>query len=331
MKTNKAAVFGLCFVVLIISAVFGVCSGAVWISPFKLAADAFDGIASPDERIILYIRLPRVLGAMLSGAALAVSGAVIQSVLANPLAAPNIIGVNAGAGLLTVLCAAFFPGAVKLLPTAAFLGAFGAVMLVYGIAKKTGASRMTLVLAGIGVSSLLNAVIDTVTTLCPDVLAGISSFKSGGFSGVTVKSLFPAWLFIAVGIAAAVMLSHDLDVLALGDNTARSLGMNAGAVRFIFLVIAALLAGASVSFSGLIGFVGLIVPHMARKIMGTSENTAVLPVCALLGGAFLCLCDTLARTVFAPYELPTGIVVSYIGVPFFIWLLIRKKGGRHGA
>lgn len=332
MEENRTVgrIFG-CICILIIAAAFGICSGTQWISPVKLAADiSADGL-SPDERIVLYIRLPRVLAAALAGAALAVSGAVIQSVLGNPLAAPNIIGVNAGAGLFTVLCTALFPTAVKMLPAAAFLGALFAVMTVYGIAKKTGASRMTIVLTGIGVSSLLNAFIDTVTTLFPDSLAGISSFKAGSFSGVTVGKLFPAWIFIVVGIGAALMLSHDLDVLALGENTAASLGMNVGAVRFGCLAAAAVLAGAAVSFSGLIGFVGLVVPHISRKIAGSSENTAVLPVCTVLGAAFLIICDTLARTLFSPYELPPGLVVSYIGVPFFLWLLIRKKGASHNA
>lgn len=332
MKANKtAAVTAACFAALVVSAAVGICAGTVWLSPWELASEFFTEGLSQTERIVLYIRLPRVVAAVLSGAALSVSGAVIQAVLANPLAAPNIIGVNSGAGLFTVLCAAVFPAAARFMPAAAFLGALTAVMTVYGIAKKTGASRMTIVLAGIGVSSLLNAVTDTVTTLFPDALTGVSAFKAGGFSGVSAKSLFPAWIFIAAGITAAVMLSHDLDVLALGDSTAGSLGMNTGLMRFVFLAISALLAGAAVSFSGLIGFVGLIIPHIARRITGTSENSAVIPVCALLGGAFLSLCDTLARTLFSPYELPTGIVVSYIGVPFFIWLLIRKKGEKHSA
>lgn len=319
----------ICLGILIISVAIGVCAGVTWISPAQLFSDIAAHGMSQNERIILYIRIPRILATVLAGSALAVSGAVIQTVLGNPLAAPNIIGVNSGAGLFTVLCLALFPRAVKLLPAAAFLGALAAVLLVYAIARKTGASRMTIVLTGVGVSSLLNAMIDTVTTLYPDALLGISSFKNGGVAGVTLKSLFPAWIFIAVGIIAAIMLSHDLDILSLGENTARSLGMNVSVIRFLLLAIAAMLAGAAVSFCGLIGFVGLVVPHISRKIAGSSENTAVVPVCAIIGGAFLTLCDTLARTMFAPFELPLGIVVSYIGVPFFIWLLIRKKGGRH--
>lgn len=333
MKTNKLLScrhLAICFGALILSAAVGVCAGAVWVSPPELVADLLTEGLSQNERVILYIRLPRILATILAGSALAVSGAVIQAVLANPLAAPNIIGVNAGAGLFTVICIAIFPAAVNLLPAAAFFGAFIAVLMVSGIAKKTGASRMTIILTGVGVSSLLNAITDTITTLYPDSLMGIASFKAGGVAGISFNSLFPAWICIAVGILAALMLSHDLDILSLGDHTARSLGMNVGVIRLVFLSIAALLAGAAVSFAGLIGFVGLVVPHIARKIAGSSENTAVLPVCALVGGAFLTLCDVLARTVFAPYELPLGIVVSYIGVPFFIWLLMRRKGGRHG-
>lgn len=332
---NKKMAFApkllICLCVLLLSAVMGLCIGTKWISPVRLAADIFAPGMSADERIVLYIRLPRLIAAMLAGSALAVSGAVIQAVLGNPLAAPNIIGVNSGAGLFTVLCAALFPSAVGLLPAAAFFGALAAVLLVYGIARKTGASRMTIVLTGIGVSSLLNAFIDTVTALYPDVMVGVSSFKAGGVSGVNLSSLFPAWIFIAVGLIVSLMLSHDLDVLSLGENTAGSLGMNVGLVRFICLAAAAVLAGAAVSFSGLIGFVGLVVPHISRKIAGSSENTAVLPLCAVIGAAFLSICDIIARTIFNPFEIPLGIVVSYIGVPFFLWLLIRKKEARHNA
>lgn len=331
MKQNKSigTHIAACFGVLLLSFLLGICAGSEWISPAELISELFTEGLSSNERIVLYIRLPRMFAAMLAGSALAVSGTVIQAVLGNPLAAPNIIGVNAGAGLFTVICIALFPTAVKLLPAAAFLGALFAVLTVYGIARKTGASRMTLVLAGVGVSSLLNAVIDTITTLFPDSLVGITSFKIGGVAGVTLKSLSPAWIFIAVGILAALCLRHDLDILSLGENTARSLGMNVGAVRFVFLVIAAMLAGAAVSFAGLIGFVGLVVPHISRKLAGSSENTVVLPICVLIGAAFLSICDTLSRVVAAPYELPLGIVVSYIGVPFFIWLLLRKKEARH--
>lgn len=332
MEKNKSSLLvhiTICIIVLILSVTFGICAGSKWISPMELLSELFNDGISQSECIVIYVRLPRILATILAGSALAVSGAIIQAVLGNPLAAPNIIGVNAGAGLFTVICSAFLPTAIKLQPIMAFIGAFIAVILVYGIAKKTGASRMTIILTGVGVSSLFNAIIDTVTTLYPDSLIGISSFKVGGVEGITINSLFPAWIFIVVGIIAALIFSHDLDILSLGENTAKSLGMNVGVIRLIFLAIATMLAGAAVSFSGLIGFVGLVVPHISRKITHCAENTVILPICALVGGAFLTICDTLARTLFTPYELPLGIVVSYIGVPFFIWLLIRKKGGKH--
>lgn len=315
----------VCFLLLLAAVLTGICAGAVWISPLELIRELSAAGLSPNERIILYIRLPRVLASCLAGAALAVSGVLIQAVLDNPLAAPNIIGVNAGAGMLVILCTALFPTAARLLPAAAFLGALLAALLVYGVARRISSSRMTIILTGVCVSSLFNAVIDTIATLFPDTVTGITSFKLGGVSGVTLGSLFPACLFIAVGIIAAIVLGHELDILSLGENTARSLGMNVGRTSFSALAAAAVLAGAAVSFSGLIGFVGLIVPHISRKLLGSCENVKLIPFCALLGGAFLTLCDTAARTLAAPYELPLGIIVSYIGVPFFIWLLFSRR------
>lgn len=331
-KNNSIAMkLAVCFFVLLAAVLAGLCAGSQWLSPFRLASDFFTEGTSLDERIVLYVRLPRVFASLLAGSALAVAGAIIQAVLSNPLAAPNIIGVNSGAGFFSVICMALFPQAVRMVPAAAFIGALTAVMTVYLIARKTGASRMTIVLTGVGISSLFNAATDAVTVIYPDALPSAAAFKAGGVSGVNTADLFPAWIFIAAGIILALMLSHDLDVLSLGEKTAVSLGLNADRTRFAALAAAAVLAGASVSFSGLIGFVGLVVPHISRKIAGSSENTKVIPLCAVIGASFLVICDVLSRTLFSPYELPLGIVVSFIGVPFFLWLLIRKKEIRHNA
>jgi iron complex transport system permease protein len=317
------------FFLLLVAFLIGIGFGAVRVPPIELIRDLLTGETTVNTRIFLYVRLPRVLATLLAGAALAVSGVIIQSVLNNSLAAPNIIGVNAGAGFFTVLCIALFPSAVNMLPAAAFLGALTAVMIVYTIASETGASRMTIILAGIAIASLLNAGTDTVITFFPDVLSGITSFRMGGVARVTLAALNPAWIFICAGILSAMVLSHDLNILALGTQTAASLGMNVRLMRFAFLTVAALLAGAAVSFSGLIGFVGLIVPHMAKKLAGNNDNRLIIPVSAMIGAGFLTICDLLSRVVFAPFEIPLGIVVSYIGVPFFIYLIIRRKGGRH--
>lgn len=288
-----------------------------------LHAASNDGV----RRILLHVRLPRTLAAALAGVALATSGAIIQSVMGNPLASPNLIGVNSGAGLAAVVCAAFLPGVPGIMTTGAFLGALGAMLLIYSVARATGASRITLVLAGIAVSNILSAGIDTIVTLVPDALMGISAFRIGTLENAAMDKLYLPAVYIAVGLILAFFLCNEMDVLALGEETARSLGLNTKRYRFWLLLTAAMLAGAAVSFCGLLGFVGLIVPHAARFLV-EGESKRLLPVSALAGGTFVLLCDVLARVLFAPYEIPVGIIMSYLGGPFFLWLLIRKKGGR---
>ncbi len=279
------------------------------------------------SQIVLYARLPRVCGSLLAGGALAASGVVIQSVLMNPLAAPNIIGVNSGAGLAAALCCAAAPTALELVPIAAFLGALAGVLLVLLLAERTGAARITVVLAGLAVSSIFGAGIDGVVTLVPDALNGYTDFRIGGLRGLSMARVAPAAVMIALALAAALTLSHELDLLALGRETAQSLGLPARRLQLILLALAAALAGAAISFAGLLGFVGLIVPHIARRLVG-EESRFLLPASALGGAALLTACDVLARLLFAPYELPVGIVLSFVGGPFFIWLLLRQRGGR---
>ena len=276
--------------------------------------------------IFMFVRIPRTLAAVLAGCALSVSGAILQSVLNNSLASPNIIGVNSGAGLFTVLIAAFFPLNLQLTTIASFLGAILAVFLVYFIAKKTGASRMTIVLSGVAVSSFIGAITDTILTLKPDTLIARSAFLMGGFSVITMEKISFASLFIVLALFTALIISYDMNILALGDESAKSLGLNIVRIRFICLILAALLAGSAVSFAGQIGFVGLIVPHVSRFLVGY-DNRILLPVTALLGSIFTLICDLLARVLFTPYEIPVGIIMSFLGGPFFIYLLIKGKKG----
>ncbi len=328
-QNNGLILLGMAGLVMI-SALAGICLGSVQLSPAEVFNAIMSGESTPNGRIVYCIRLPRVLGSLLAGSALALSGAIIQAVLGNPLASPGVIGVNAGAGFFTVLCSALFPAAVSWLPAAAFLGAFAAVAAVYLIARKTGASKMTIVLAGVAISSLFSAGTDTITELFPETLSGINSFKIGGMNNVTLEKLTPAWLIIAVGITAALLMSHEIDLISLGDKTAFTLGMNVRAVRLALLITAAALAGAAVSFTGVLGFVGLIIPHICGRIIGF-DSRVKLPACVLCGAAFVTLCDIISRTLFSPSEISLGIVISYIGVPFFIYLLLKKRGGKHRA
>ena len=279
-----------------------------------------------EYRIFLHSRLPRTVAALAAGSALAVSGGIIQAVLHNPLAGPNVIGVNAGAGFCALLCACLFPTAYLLTPLAAFFGALCTSLVIYGVAARTGASRITLVLAGVAVSGILSAGMDTLTLLFPDQVIGATGFLVGSFSGVTLSSLQPAGWMIVIGIILALLGAYHLNVLSLGDEIAAGLGMRVKGARLFFIATAALLAGSAVSIAGLLGFVGLMVPHISRRFIG-GDHRLLLPFSALLGAVFALVCDALGKLLFAPYELPVGILLSFLGGPFFLFLLLRQRGG----
>ena len=285
------------------------------------------GVDNVSGNIFWYIRLPRTAACLFAGAGFAVSGTVIQGVLANKLASPGIIGVNAGAGLAVTICCACGTISGWMIAGSSFAGALLAVLFISFSAQKMNASRTTVILGGVAVNSFLNAASEAITTLVPE--AGVMSrdFRVGGFSSVSHIRLVPAGILIFLALLIVFSLHNELDLMNLGEETAQGLGLSVKKMRTIFLILAALLAGASVSFAGLLGFVGLIVPHMVRRIVG-SESKKMLPLCAMFGAAFVTICDVFSRILFAPYEVPVGILMSFIGGPFFIWLLLKKKGGR---
>lgn len=317
---------GLC-VLTLVAAALSLWIGSVRLSPMQVLNAVFGrDCSSTAARIVLYTRLPRTCAALLAGAALAVSSVVIQTVLNNPLASPSIIGVNSGAGLAVAVVCAAAPLSQKYTPFVAFGGALVGVLLVTGLSRRNGAARTTVVLAGVAVSALFSAGIDAVVTLVPEALNGVSDFRIGGFAGVTMKQLAPAAGMILVSLAIVFSLSQQLELLGLGSDTAQSLGLSVQPMRILLLILAAALAGAAVSFSGLLSFVGLIVPHTMRRLLG--EDSLPLLVSSALGGAFfVTVCDLLARVLFAPFELPVGIVLAFAGAPFFLWLLFRQRGG----
>ncbi len=310
---------------LLLSAALNICLGASGIPLGELWRALLSGPGtSKAARILWYVRLPRTAACILAGAGLAVSGTVIQKVLANNLASPGIIGVNAGAGLaVAALCAAGTYSA-WIIAGASFAGAMAATFLVVIVARKSNASRTTVVLGGVAVTACINAVTETIVTIVPDAALASADFRVGGFSSVNQSRLLPAAVLILSGIGVICTLTNELDVLSLGDDTANALGLRVSRMRNMMLTLAAMLAGASVSFAGILGFVGLIVPHIARRIIG-NDSGRLVPFCALLGGSFITVCDLAARMIFAPYELPTGIIMNFLGGPFFIWLLLRRR------
>ena len=314
---------------MITSIILSTCLGSAHISLtdlVKVIQDGTGNVTTPESRIFWYARLPRTAACVLAGAALAVSGVVIQKVLTNQLASPGIIGVNAGAGLAVTLCCAFGAFSGWIIAGAAFGGAIAAVLLVALTAQKIGASRTTVILGGVAVNSCLNAASEAISILVPDAGMQAADFRVGGFSNVAYVRLLPAGILILLGLICLFTLTNELDVISLGEDTAQGLGMPVKKMRTVFLGLSALLAGAAVSFAGLLGFVGLIVPHVGRKLV-SEESGKLIPFCALIGEGFVAFCDLFARTLFSPYEIPVGIFMSFIGGPFFLFLLINRKGG----
>lgn len=330
-KKKVRKIFLLAFVFCLVSALGSLCLGAAKLSLRQLWQAICGGVQSGYEGYIFwYVRLPRTAACLLAGGALAVSGVIIQAVLANPLASSSIIGVNAGAGMAVTICCAFGVVSGWVIAGASFAGALAAVLLVALVAQKWKASRSTVILGGVAVNSFFNAVSETITTLFPEAGTLSSDFRVGGFASVSYLRLIPAAVLILLAFAAVMTLCNELDLMNLGEDTAQSLGLSVKKTRTVFLGLAALLAGASVSFAGLLGFVGLIVPHIMRRIVG-SESRYLIPLCMIGGAGFVTFCDVFARVLFAPYEIPVGILMSFIGGPFFVWMILKRKAGHSYA
>ncbi len=276
--------------------------------------------------IVRSLRLPRVIGGIFAGAALAVAGLLLQSATGNDLAAPNVVGINSGAGLFVMITLCFFPSLSSLLPIAAFVGAAIAALFVLGLARGVGrrSSRTAVVLAGVAVGALFGAGISFLSLLFPDALASYTAFSVGGLSGVYFEDIALPVLIISLFLVVAFLLTPRLNLLLLGDDMAASMGVRATRLRSVTVLVAAVLASSAVSYVGLIGFVGLIVPHTARRLVG-ADNRILLPLSAILGGTLVTLADILSRVLFAPTELPCGIIISALGAPFFLFILLRKE------
>ena len=316
----------LCLIIAILS----LCLGNVHFRFSEMVRALFLKGEKININILKYARLPRTIACLMAGSALSVAGAVLQNVLANKLASPSIIGVNAGAGLGVTVCCAFGIMAGWAVSVSAFLGSLITVMLISVFSGKTGASKTTVILGGVALNSMLGAFSESITVLHPDVSALTTEFRVGGFSAVSPERLLPASLLIIAALIVLFTLFNELDVLTLGDESAQGVGLSAKKYRILFLILAALLAGSAVSFAGLLGFIGLIVPHFVRKIVG-NESRHLLPLSAIIGAGFITLCDLASRLLFLPHELPVGILMAVIGGPSFVWLLLRMKGGHRNG
>ena len=286
------------------------------------------GLPAAVETVVLRVRGPRVLAAVAVGAALSVAGAAFQGLFRNPLVSPDILGASSGAALGAVL-GIYLSFGVFGIQAAAFVGGLAAVALVYavGSAVRGGDPMLTLLLAGIVVGSLLGAGVGLVKYLADpyNQLPAMTFWLLGSLAGTDVSDLAPLLGPVALGTIVLLLLRWQLNVMSLSDEEARSLGAPVGLLRVLVIAAATLVTAASVAAAGIIGWVGLVVPHLARFLVGPSF-ARLLPACALLGGGLLLFIDTVARTA-APLEMPLGILTAVIGTPFFIWLL---RGTRRG-
>lgn len=285
---------------------------------------------SKNAIIIWSVRLPRVIGGLLAGVGLGTAGVILQFVMNNSLASPNTIGVNSGAGFFVMLAMVFAPQNLFAKSLMSFVGALVTTLLILCLAMLAEKSRITIVLAGITISSFLSAGMNMIKILDSDITINATQFLIGSLAGVTMKMIQIPAIGIAIGIFASIVLAKGLNILALGDGIAGSLGLPVNYYRFLFVVIASVLAGFVVSYAGLIGFVGLIVPHVARFLFG-QDARILIPTSALLGAIFVLASDLICRTMFAPFEIPVGIVLSLAGGPFFLYLLMKKGGRRVNA
>ncbi|GAB4571869.1 MAG: hypothetical protein Kow0077_09700 [Anaerolineae bacterium] len=287
------------------------------------------GIPDSEVRIVLLVRLPRALAGALVGAALASAGATMQGIFRNPLADPGIIGVSAGSGVGAVIAitTGLATGSLWILPTFAFATGMGAALLVYLLSLHNGRTHIaTLLLAGVAVNSFMGAVSSALLLMAADYgeAQAILTWLIGGLRGRGMDHVLV--MIGPIGIAWLVLyaFSRDLNLLLLGEETAQGLGVQVARTRFLLLMLASLLTGTAVSIAGGIGFVGLIVPHALRLLIGP-DHRLLLPASAIGGAAFLVLCDTAARLVIQPAEIQVGLITAMLGAPFFLVLLWRNR------
>lgn len=328
-KKKKILIIVVAFILLCITTVICVFIGTAQFS-FSEFVDSINGTIKEGYlyQIINNVRIPRIISGILVGMNLAVSGVLLQGILRNPMASPNIIGVNAGAGLMAVLLMTVLPSYLLFLPIASFLGALFASLLIYAIAMPSSGKSSTvhIVLAGVAISAFLSSVTSGIMMLNSDVLDVTYSWMIGSLSGRSwsaVRSVLP---YSIIGLLAALFLAPRVNLFFLGDEVASSIGLKTGLYRIIVIIISSVLAGSAVSAAGAIGFVGLVAPHSARIIIG-GDYRYLIPVSAIFGGILLVVSDTLARTIFQPVELSVGIITGVIGAPFFLFLLQKNKNG----
>ena len=321
---SAPSVIGAASLLLLCSIALAVSLGSARLSPDRVFDGLFDTGDAAARQIVWNLRLPRVLVAALVGANLSLAGVLLQGVTRNPLAGPHVLGLSGGAGFAAITVVVAAPGTpVQFVAPAAFIGAIGAAIVVYGLAWRGGISPVRFALAGVATAALFIALSTAVLASSDLFTQSVLSFLAGGLFARDwddARQIAPYTILIGSG---AVIAAGTLNVLALGDDVARGLGMRVERTRLLLVVFAAGLTGSAVAVSGMLAFVGLVVPHAARLLVG-SDHRVSAPLAALLGASLIVLADIVARLVIAPAEIPVGIVTAVVGAPVFL-LLIRTR------
>lgn len=310
----------------IFAIVYGLMTGSISIPISEVWTALFQASDTIERQIIWDIRLPRILTGLLVGACLAIAGALLQGVMRNPLADPGIIGVSAGAGLVAVTMMLILPHYIHLLPLGAFFGALAATIVIYFIAWDKGVSPLRMILAGIAINSLLGAIMSGIMILYSDRVQAVLPWLVGGLGGRGWSHFFIILPYALIGMVLSLFAIKQANILMIGEEIASLLGTNVERSRLFLILLATFLAGAGVSVAGLIGFVGLVVPHFIRLMIG-NDYRYLLPLSAIGGAILVVVSDTAARSWFDPIELPVGILLAVLGAPFFLYLL---RGGMKG-
>ncbi len=308
----------------VLSVVFCVGIGTIAFTPREVVRAIFVDDGAPARLIIWNLRFPRILTGGLVGICLALAGCVLQGVMRNNLASPSTIGVTGGASFVGYLTLVAFPAYSYLLPVGSIVGAFVTTMLIYALAYQKGVSPVRMILSGMAVSALFGAFNDIIKTLFAESLGNASGFLVGGLNGCGWKSFQMILPYTLAGLLVCLFLPSKMNILMLGDETANALGLRTELFRFLLIAVSSLLSGAAIAAVGMLSFVGLIVPHIARLLVG-SDYRYLFPASIFLGFSLIVICDTIGRVIMPPGEVPVSIIISFIGAPFFLFLL-RSRG-----
>ncbi|HHX87026.1 MAG TPA: iron ABC transporter permease [Firmicutes bacterium] len=313
-------------ILLIVAIVFSIFKGTLHFS-MQGILNVFLGKSQEQltQHIIWNVRLPRTLIAALVGFNMAIAGALLQGILRNPLASPNIIGANSGAGLAAVIVMTLMPGNIKVLPSAAFSGALLAGLIIYRLSRREGSSSsITIILAGVALGALLSAFTSAIMILHSDELGITYTWLAGSLTGRGWPYFKIIWPYSLIGGLGAALLSPRINLFLLGEEVGKNLGLSVEITRMLIIINASILAGSAVSVAGTIGFIGIVAPHTARMLTGNDYRYLVI-LSGILGALLLVASDTLARTLFQPLEIPVGIITATLGAPFFYFLLYKKR------